>query len=89
MLLKEETIKEVCRFTSIKVSDAKIEKLQRDGLRCVPNPRVNRETADLILIDIYAGCFTFTKFNSGILNNIDDLNEYYTEEGLESLVTIP
>lgn len=89
MYLKEETLKRVCRYTIAKISDEKIEALNNDGLIMINNPKVNRQTANQLLIDLYAGKFTFIKYNSGILNNIDDLNEYYTEEGLETLVTIP
>lgn len=82
-------IKKVCRFTVAYLNDERLGELIDDGYELVVNPNSSKDESNIILIDLANRKYTFIKENNTRLMNIPRLNEYYVDETLDVVVTIP
>jgi hypothetical protein len=89
MYLKEETIKEVCRYVIIPSKNDNIRRLIEEGLNPIVNPNVPSNTAEILIIDMYEGKFTYGMKHDKVISDPSLLNDIYIGESLETLVTIP
>lgn len=85
--MKKEFIKNCIRFTITSLS--KLDELDENGFAYEPNPKVRKEQADCVLVDLYEKKYTYiSKIIQGKLFDLIDLNDCYTEELLSTIVTV-
>lgn len=63
--------------------------LMNEGYEFIPNPRVNYELTDIVLVDLIDKKVIAEKMGRNVLSNVLELNENYMEYPIEKLITIP
>lgn len=63
--------------------------LMEEGYEFIPNPKVQFERADIVLVDLIDKKVIVEVMGRNVLSNVLELNENYMEYPIEKLITIP